>query len=58
MVIGLVAVLLFFASWLGEKKENPEKLPAYIGSLHRALNGEYIYRSIPRPDSGRQAASH
>ncbi|UCG14831.1 MAG: NADH-quinone oxidoreductase subunit A [Deltaproteobacteria bacterium] len=29
MVMGLVALLLFFASWLGEKKSNPEKLRPY-----------------------------
>jgi NADH-quinone oxidoreductase subunit A len=29
MVLGLVALLLFLASWLGEKKPNPEKLRPY-----------------------------
>ena len=29
LVLGLVAVLLFLASWLGEKKPNPEKLRPY-----------------------------
>ena len=29
MVLGLVAVLLFLASWLGEKRPNPEKLRPY-----------------------------
>jgi NADH-quinone oxidoreductase subunit A len=33
MVLGLVAVLLFFASWLGEKKENPEKLRPYESGI-------------------------
>ena len=29
LVLALVAVLLFLASWLGEKKSNPEKLRPY-----------------------------
>ncbi|MGD0916897.1 MAG: NADH-quinone oxidoreductase subunit A [Thermodesulfobacteriota bacterium] len=29
MILVLVAALLFFASWLGEKKPNPEKLRPY-----------------------------
>jgi NADH-quinone oxidoreductase subunit A len=33
MVLGLVAVLLFFASWLGEKKSNPEKLRPYESGI-------------------------
>ena len=33
MVLGLVAVLLFFASWLGEKKESPEKLRPYESGI-------------------------
>jgi NADH-quinone oxidoreductase subunit A len=33
MVVGLVAVLLFFASWLGQKKENPEKLRPYESGI-------------------------
>ena len=33
MVLGLVAVLLFFASWLGQKKENPEKLRPYESGI-------------------------
>ena len=33
MVLGLVALLLFFASWLGEKKSNPEKQRAYESGI-------------------------
>jgi NADH-quinone oxidoreductase subunit A len=33
MVLGLVAVLLFLASWLGEKKSNPEKLRPYESGI-------------------------
>ena len=33
MVLGLVALLLFFASWLGEKKRNPEKQRAYESGI-------------------------
>lgn len=33
MVLGLVAVLLFLASWLGEKKINPEKLRPYESGI-------------------------
>lgn len=33
MVVGLVAVLLFFASWLGEKRDNPEKLRPYESGI-------------------------
>ena len=33
MVLGLVAVLLFLASWLGQKKENPEKLRPYESGI-------------------------
>ena len=29
MVLGLIGVLLFLASWLGQKKPNPEKLRPY-----------------------------
>ncbi len=29
MVLALIAVLLFLSSWLGEKKENPEKARPY-----------------------------
>ena len=29
MVFGLVGVLLFLSGWLGEKKENPEKIRPY-----------------------------
>ncbi|UCE84461.1 MAG: NADH-quinone oxidoreductase subunit A [Deltaproteobacteria bacterium] len=33
MVLGLVALLLFFASWLGERKSNPEKLRPYESGI-------------------------
>lgn len=33
MVVGLVVVLLFFASWLGEKRDNPEKLRPYESGI-------------------------
>ena len=33
LVLGLVAVLLFLASWLGEKKPNPEKLRPYESGI-------------------------
>lgn len=33
IVLGLVALLLFFASWLGEKKSNPEKLRPYESGI-------------------------
>jgi NADH-quinone oxidoreductase subunit A len=33
MILALVAVLLFIASWLGEKKINPEKLRAYESGI-------------------------
>ncbi|MEJ2232912.1 MAG: NADH-quinone oxidoreductase subunit A [Syntrophobacterales bacterium] len=33
MVLGLVALLLFCASWLGEKKSNPEKLRPYESGI-------------------------
>ena len=33
MVLGLVALLLFLASWLGEKKSNPEKLRPYESGI-------------------------
>ncbi len=33
MVLVLVAVLLFLASWLGEKKSNPEKLRPYESGI-------------------------
>ncbi|CAB5106723.1 NADH ubiquinone oxidoreductase chain A (EC [Olavius algarvensis associated proteobacterium Delta 3] len=32
-VIGLVAVLLFLSSWLGEKKPNPDKLRPYESGI-------------------------
>jgi NADH-quinone oxidoreductase subunit A len=33
MILALVAALLFIASWLGEKKINPEKLRAYESGI-------------------------
>ena len=33
MILALVAVLLFIASWLGEKKINPEKLRPYESGI-------------------------
>lgn len=33
VVLGLVAVLFFISSWLGEKKENPEKLRPYESGI-------------------------
>jgi hypothetical protein len=33
MVLALIAVLLFLASWLGEKKENPEKVRPFFSSF-------------------------
>lgn len=33
LVFGLVAILLFISSWLGEKKVNPEKLKPYESGI-------------------------
>ena len=33
MVLGLIAALLFLASWLGEKKSNPEKQRPYESGI-------------------------
>jgi NADH-quinone oxidoreductase subunit A len=43
MVLGLVAVLLFFAGWLGEKKKSTEKLRPYECGIIPTGSARFAY---------------
>ena len=43
LVLGLIAVFLFLASWLGEKKRDPEKLRPYESGIIPTGSARLLY---------------
>ncbi|OGP72725.1 MAG: NADH-quinone oxidoreductase subunit A [Deltaproteobacteria bacterium RBG_16_50_11] len=43
LVLGLIAIFLFLASWVGEKKKEPEKLRPYESGIIPTGSGRLLY---------------